>query len=148
MKKVSLIPFKNFCSKLCLTIRLAKISKRGIIQVILRPSFKTAEGAQMLHRRKESSLSLSACMLCADGQPLRGYPSQNDVKFQRTCSPKVLVKFFQKLAGCGAEPHSISPINQKFTHLLYHIPSNFSIKSQKITHRLENFMHNNFEVII
>ena len=74
------------------------------VRVILRPS-ATAEDAQMLHRRKESELSLSACRLCADGQPRSGYPSQNDVKFKRTNAVKVLVKLFQKLVGCGATPH-------------------------------------------
>ncbi|MBQ7380568.1 MAG: hypothetical protein IJW69_00630, partial [Clostridia bacterium] len=60
-----------------------------VVRVILRPSFKTAKDAQMLHRRKESELSLSACRLCADGQPLCGYPSQNDVKVVLTSAVKV-----------------------------------------------------------
>ena len=72
----------------------------------------TADNAQMLHRRKESELSLSACKLCADGQPLRGFPSQNDAKSKHTNAVKVSVKPFQRLVGCGATAPHKSPTNQ------------------------------------
>jgi len=68
----------------------------------------------MLHRRKESELSLSACMLCADGQPLRGCPSQNDVKFKQTNAVKVLVKLFQKLAGSKGRALGVLPYKVQF----------------------------------
>ena len=68
----------------------------------------------MLRRRKESELSLSACRLCADGQPLRGYPSQNDVKFKRTHAAKVFVSLFSKGSGVwGGAPHRF-PLHIKF----------------------------------
>jgi hypothetical protein len=43
---------------------------------------------------------------------------QNDVKFLQTNAGKVLVKFFQKLAGCGAEPHIKHTDKSKFVFLL------------------------------
>jgi len=87
--------------------RICENNARSVVQVILRPSLEKAEGAQAVTADKESLLSFLRVRSCADGQPLRGYPSQNDVKFVQTNSAKVFAKPFSKgLRGVGRRPTS------------------------------------------
>jgi len=100
-EKSSPRPLKNFSENF-----YYKVSKTFIVrvfQVILVLRTLCEERLRREPRGRQRELALFSA---------RGaFAAQNDVKFAHTHARKVLVKFFQKLAGCGAEPHIVSPTN-------------------------------------
>jgi len=80
----------------------------------LRPSQEKAEGAQCHKPKREKALFVGFVCFALTKNRQGGFSSQNDVKFPFTQAAKVSVKPFQRLAGCGAEPHIVSLINQNF----------------------------------